>query len=100
MEGEIFNEWFTHHFLKHAPASRPLLLLLDGHSTHYTPEFITRVAHEKSVFCLPPNTTHLTQPLDKEVFGPFKTYWNEECQTYMMKNPKVHMCQKVKMITT
>ena len=34
MEGEIFNEWFTHHFLKHAPASRPLLLLLDGHSCY------------------------------------------------------------------
>ena len=96
MEGEIFDEWFTHHFLKHAPASRPLLLLLDGHSTHYTPDFITKAAHEKViVFCLPPNTTHLTQPLDKGVFGPFKiywneecqTYWNEECQTYMRKNP-------------
>ena len=41
------------------------LLLLDGHSTHYN-SFIRQAAQEKVVvFCLPPNTTHLTQPLDK-----------------------------------
>ena len=88
MDSEIFSNWFTHHFLVHAPASRPLLLLLDGHSTHYNPEFVRVAAHEQViVFCLPPNTTHLTQPLDKGIFGPLKTRWNEECQRYMSKNP-------------
>ena len=66
MDSEIFLNWFLHHFLLHAPSVRPLLLLLDGHSTHYNPSFIQRAAEEKViVFCLPPNTTHLTQPLDK-----------------------------------
>ena len=47
-----------------------------------------RAAEEQViVFCLPPNTTHLLQPLDKGAFGPLKTYWNEECQYYMSKNP-------------
>ena len=88
MDSEIFSNWFTHHFLVHAPASRPLLLLLDSHSTHYNPEFVCVAAHEQLiVFCLPPNTTHLTQPLDKGIFGPLKTCWNEECQRYMSKNP-------------
>ena len=88
MDSEIFSNWFTHHFLVHAPASRPLLLLLDGHSTHFNPDFVRIAAHEKVVvFCLPPNTTHLTQPLDKGVFGPLKSHWNEECQKYMSKNP-------------
>ena len=88
MDGEIFENWFTHHFLVHAPSPRPLLLLLDGHSTHYNPGFVRRAAHEEViVFCFPPNTTHLTQPLDKGAFGPLKTYWNQECQTYMRKNP-------------
>uniref|UniRef100_A0A1X7UWI0 HTH CENPB-type domain-containing protein n=1 Tax=Amphimedon queenslandica TaxID=400682 RepID=A0A1X7UWI0_AMPQE len=38
MSSEIFLNWFTHHFLVHAPASRPLLLLLDSHSTQYNPD--------------------------------------------------------------
>jgi hypothetical protein len=88
MTSDIFEHWFMHHFLVHAPAARPLLLILDGHSTHYSPSFITKTAHEMViVFCLPPNTTHLTQPLDKGAFGPLKTYWHEECQRYMSKNP-------------
>ena len=38
------------------------------------------------IFCLPPHTTHLTQPLDKGCFGLLKSYWREECQTYLSKN--------------
>ena len=39
------------------------------------------------MFCLPPNTTHLTQPLDKEAFGPLKVCWSQECQRFMQQNP-------------
>ncbi len=88
MDREIFDNWFTHHFLIHAPSARPLLLLLDGHSTHYNPGVVRTAAQERVIiFCLPPNTTHLTQPLDKGAFGPLKTYWNQECQKYMRRNP-------------
>ena len=88
MDGEVFENWFTHHFLSHAPAVRPLLLLLDGHSTHYNPSFIRKAAQEKViVFCLPPNTTHMTQPLDKGAFGPLKMAWAEQCHRYMQLNP-------------
>ena len=88
MDSEIFLNWFTHHFLVHSPSSRPILLLYDGHSTHYNPSFVRRAAKEKViVFCLPLSTTHLTQPLDKVIFGPMKTYWNQECQSFISKNP-------------
>ena len=40
MDGKIFLEWFEHHFLEYAPSGRPLLLLLDGHSSHYNPTLI------------------------------------------------------------
>ncbi len=30
----VIDNWFTQHFLVQAPPARPLLLLLDGHSTH------------------------------------------------------------------
>ena len=30
----LFKDWSEKHFVKHAVASRPLLLLLDGHNSH------------------------------------------------------------------
>ena len=38
MDMELFDIWFCNHFLRYAPATRPLLLLLDGHSSHYCPD--------------------------------------------------------------
>ena len=70
---ELFKLWFFNHFLCHAGASRPLLLLLDGHSSHYNLEAIT-LARENGIiiFTLVPHTTHELQPLDTAVFGPLK----------------------------
>ena len=88
MDSELFHLWFQRHFLRYAPAVRPLLLLLDGHSSHYCPETIRLAAEENVViFTLPPNTTHLTQPLDKGVFGPFKGRWKEVCHDFLVSHP-------------
>ena len=88
IDSELFDGWFQGHFLAYAPASRPLLLLLDGHSSHFNPTTIRRAAEEKIIiFCLPPRTTHKTQPLDKGCFSPLKSYWKEECQIYLRNNP-------------
>ena len=60
IDSEIFHDWFKFHFLLHAPAVRPLLLLLDGHSSHFHPGSIELAARDRVIiFCLPPNTTHL-----------------------------------------
>jgi hypothetical protein len=88
IDSELFSEWFKNHFLAHAPAVRPLLLLLDGHSSHYQPEFIRLAAAEDVVvFCLPPHSTHLLQPLDNGVFGSLKSNWSQACHEYMSQNP-------------
>jgi len=88
MDGEIFTEWFLRHFLVYAPAGRPLLLLIDGHSSHFNPEFIRQAAsHGVMVFCLPPNTTHVCQPLDNTCFRSLKAFWNEACDDYMGCHP-------------
>lgn len=88
IDGDLFDLWFSRHFLSHAPPMRPLLLLVDGHSSHFQPSVIERAAKEAViVFCLPPHTTHLTQPLDKGCFGPLKMYWREECWQYTTANP-------------
>ena len=82
IDGELFDLWFRHHFLSHTPPLRPLLLLLDGHSSHCTPS-------EEGIimFCLPPHSTHLTQPLDKGCFSILKRYWREQCNNYLSLNP-------------
>lgn len=55
---------------------------------NFEPGFVKKAAEEQViVFCLPPHTTHLTQPLDKGCFGPPKIYWREECQDYIASNP-------------
>ena len=68
--------------------NRPLLLVLDGHSTHYQPALI-KYANENQVIllCLPPHTTYESQPLDAIVFKPFKKNWNDACHRFMEQNP-------------
>ena len=88
IDSELFHGWLTNHFLKHAVGSRPLLLLLDGHSSHYNPATI-RFAKEHNVIvlCLPPHTTHESQPLDTCVFGPLKQCWGDVCHKLMQQHP-------------
>ena len=80
MDQELFTEWFLHHFLEHAVSSRPLMLLLDGHSSHFTVEVVKlAAAHDVVIFCLPPRTTADSQPLDTACFKPLKTSWSDIC---------------------
>ena len=88
MDAELFEEWFSSHFLVHVPSIRPLLLLLDGHASHYNPTFLKLAAEEGIiVFCLPPHTTHLLQPLDNGAFASLKDHWRNECQRFYTQNP-------------
>ena len=57
MTQQLFKEWLHRHFLAFLPNIRPVLLLMDGHSTHYCPETIRMAAACKVVLC----TYHLTQ---------------------------------------
>ena len=99
IDQELFHFWLTDHFLTHAVASRPLLLLLDGHSSHFKPETI-RYAKEHNivVFCLPPHTTHECQPLDCSLFGPLKARWRSVCHSFHQQHPtsvisKLNFCR-------
>jgi len=88
MDMELFNVWFKRHFLRYAPAARPLLLLMDGHSSHYCIDTVQLAASEGvTLFVLPPNTTHLMQPLDKGIFGPLKVRWRQVCFQYLAAHP-------------
>jgi hypothetical protein len=84
----LFFGWLEEHFIVHAVPARPLLLLVDGHSSHYDPDSI-RFARDHSViiFCLPPHTTHEAQPLDVGFFGPLKKNWSRVCHDFIQSSP-------------
>jgi len=70
------------------PQTRPVLLLVNGHSSHFTPEAIQIAAENEIIlFLLPPNATHVAQPLNVSFFGPLKKNWSNVCHTYMVENP-------------
>ena len=61
--------------------------MLDSHGTHETTGLIAK-AREANIllFCLPAHTTHYLQPLDRSIFGPFKTSYDKMCSEYL-QNP-------------
>jgi len=88
MDDELFQEWFLHHFLKYAPATCPLMLLIDGHAFHYNPCFIREAASwGVIVFCLPSHTAHTCQPLDSTCFSILKKEWDQSYDCYMAQHP-------------
>ena len=83
VDQRLFYSWLKNHFLMNAVSHRPLLLLLDGHSSHFEPQSIEFARQNDIViFCLPPHTTHECQPLDVGLFGPLKKYWQQECHRF------------------
>ena len=85
---DLFEGWLVEHFLQYVVSACPLLLLVDGHSTHYQPN-VVRYAKESEVIMLflPPHTTHETQPLDCGVFAPLKSHWSTVCHDFIQKIP-------------
>lgn len=89
----VFHNYMTKHFSKYVKlsedkASVPTLVLFDGHKSHITltlAEWARR--YNVILFVLPPHSSHVTQPLDVAVFGPFKAIYYSECQAYMKKYP-------------
>ncbi|KJZ70465.1 hypothetical protein HIM_10137 [Hirsutella minnesotensis 3608] len=73
----ISLEWLQH-FDKHSEKtsrSSKRLLILDGHGSHHTRQFIEYCDnHDIIPFGMPPNLTHILQPLDVVVFQPLKHY--------------------------
>ena len=65
-----------------------MLLLMDGHSSHYNLEAVT-MAKENCVilFTLVPHITHKMQPLDTAVYAPLKTHWQYVCHHYLQSHP-------------
>ena len=73
MDQNLYLQWFEKTFLAHAVPKRPLLLIQDGASSHMSAPLIrSAIANDVVIMCLPPKTTHITQPLDVAVYRKMK----------------------------
>lgn len=55
------------------------LLILDGHGSHTTPEFILfALEHNIVLLCLPSHTSHILQPLDVGLFATLQRFYCSE----------------------
>ena len=80
---------FLRHFVAHVnctPENR-VLLILDNHKSHISIEAID-FAQENGIVLLsfPPHCSHRMQPLDRMVYGPFKTHYNVAADAWMKEN--------------
>ncbi|KAF4921140.1 Jerky protein-like protein-like [Colletotrichum fructicola] len=75
-------EWLQRVFLPQTKPSEPTqarLLILDGHGSHTTTDFMWLCyTYNVHLLFLPPHTSHVLQPLDQSVFGPVKSAYRKE----------------------
>ena len=83
MNSELFFGWLSRHFVQCIPPARPVVLLLDGHSSHINLQ-TAKFAKENGIllYCLPPHCTHALQPCDVGLFKPLKSAWNKAVRQY------------------
>lgn len=66
-----------------------MLLIFDGASSHIDPSIVDVAdQHDIVCMCLPSNTTHELQPLDKAVFKAFEHFWDCEVLKYRRSHPE------------
>lgn len=71
-DAEIALTWLKHfdYYTKPQLRGKYRLLLLDGHSSHVSYEFVEYCTENNIVaLCLLPHVTHVLQPLDVGIFG-------------------------------
>jgi hypothetical protein len=67
-----FVEW-CQHFIECIPPHKPVILFMDSHASHMTPEILSlALENDIHLLTIPAHTTHLLQPLDVGVYRPLK----------------------------
>lgn len=86
----LFFTWFKK-FVEFSRASKesPVLLLLDGHSSHTKNLDVIRYGRENGVvmLCFPPHCTHRLQALDVAFMKPLSAYYDDEVRKWLRTNP-------------
>lgn len=89
MTSENFERYLLH-FIKFVKCNKEdkVLLILDNHVSHIAPG-VLKICRDNGIVMLtiPPHTSHRLQPLDVSIYGPFKTYFNQACDDFMVNHP-------------
>ncbi|XP_069681190.1 uncharacterized protein [Periplaneta americana] len=90
MQKDLFVKWFQR-FVEFSKPSKekPVLLLLDGHSTHTKSIELIEMAKGNNVhlLCFPPHCTHRMQPLDVAFMAPLSNYYSQEARKWLQSHP-------------
>jgi transposase len=88
---ELFEKWFIHFVQAVRPDVRPepVLLILDGHSSHTRNLAVINKARESNVIILslPSHCTHRMQPLDLSFFKSLNAFYDQEAATWLRQHP-------------
>jgi len=78
------------HFIKCTASTKeiPTLLLLDNVESHFSSKTLNLAKeHRVTVLTFSPHCTHKLQPLDVGFFGPFKTFYDNAVNSFMINSP-------------
>lgn len=86
----IFSDWFRKiilPYVRRLPKETPTVIIGDNLSSHLTLAVVEECAQYNIRFTLlPPNSTHLTQPLDVAYFRPLKGAWRSVLEEWKKRN--------------
>ncbi|XP_066980664.1 uncharacterized protein [Macrobrachium rosenbergii] len=76
-DSTTFEDWFFKVILPYARSKEGKKIIIGDNLASHVSLAVKSACedHNISFVLLPPNSTHLTQPLDVSVFGPMKTQW-------------------------
>lgn len=79
-----FDDWFHKIILPYAKDRTGRIVMIgDNLASHVSPSVIESCEKNNiSFILLPPNSTHLTQPLDVAVFRPIKVHWRKVLENF------------------
>jgi hypothetical protein len=90
MTRELFVD-FIRHLARYKTEGR-VLLIFDGASSHLDYTIVEAAdEHMITLFCLPSNTTHELQPLDKAVYRSLESNWDTQLLRYWDIHPERHL---------
>lgn len=78
-DNTCFSDWFASVFVKCTKNIEGRKVIIgDNLSSHFSEDVLQLAAKNDITFvCLPPNSTHLLQPLDVAFYAPLKKYWRK-----------------------
>ena len=93
MMKDTFYAWLGefNNFVVDAKIPKPVVLFMDGHSSHISLE-TGKFASDNGIilYCLPPHASHIVQPLDVGFFSALKAAWHNALLNWQWEHPGVN----------